>query len=139
MKKIPMLGIVIVLTSTALGQSKGVDEKPFKYDQYGGEEYCLKSDFDGNGISDYVAPLGEGWITIFMNYGTDSAKTINIDAGGVAELYEPRNEVGEHGEPTVENPSILVRWVGQVHVVFTWDGKEFKKKSFPGFYEVRQR
>lgn len=137
MKKFLMLGLVVIFKSTILGQSQAIDEKPFEYERYGGKEYCLKSDFDGNGTSDYVAPLGEGWIKVFMNYGSDSERTIDIDAGGVAELYEPRDEVGENGEPIVENPSILVRWVGQVHVVFTWDGEKFKKISFPSFYEKR--
>ena len=96
---------------------------------------CLKADFDGNGISDYSAPMGEGWIYVFMNVGTNSEKVIEIDAGGVTEIYPPRVNVGKDGEPAVNNSSILVRWVGQNHVVFTWDGSEFKKISFPGYYE----
>ena len=113
------------------------DVKPFDYDRHGGKEHCLKSDFDGNGVSDYVAPMGEGWVHVFMNYGTKAEKVIDIDAGGVAELYMPRKEVGKHGEPIVKNPSILVRWVGRTHVVFTWSGSEFKKLSYPGFDEPR--
>jgi hypothetical protein len=133
MKKFLMLGLAVILTSTTLGQSQAIDEKSFEYERYGGKEYCLKSDFDGNGTSDYIAPLGEGWIKVFMKIGSDSERTIDIDAGGVAELYELRDEVGENGEPIVENPSILVRWVGQVQVVFTWMVKNLKKYRFQVF------
>ncbi len=122
----------LILLSTHLIAS-GQNEFPF--DKYGGEKYCLKADFDGNGTQDYVAPIAEGWIKVFRNYGSKSEKTFDIDAGGVVELYEARDEAGEHGEPAVKNPSILVRWVGQDHVVFTWDKMGFKKIVFPGFYE----
>lgn len=95
---------------------------------------CLKADFDGNGIIDFSAPKGEGWIYVFMNLGAESEKIVEIDAGGVTELYAPR-KAGKRGEPGVNNPSILVRWVGQNHAVFTWDGKGFKKILYPGYYE----
>ena len=129
------LTCMILLNAAAWAKSK--DLKPFEYDRYGGEKHCLKSDFDGNGISDYVAPMGEGWIHVFMNYGAKTEKRIDIDAGGVSELYPPRSKTGEHGEPAVKNPSILVRWVGQNHVVFTWAGNEFKKLLYPAFDEPR--
>ena len=135
MKVLLFLSLLFLPLSASANPSK--DVKPFDYAPYGGEQYCLKSDFDGNGITDYVAPMGEGWIRVFMNYGTKAEKRIDIDGGGVAELYEPRKEVGEHGEPAVKNPSILVRWVGRSHVVFTWDGKEFKKLSYPGYDRPR--
>lgn len=127
--------IAFSLTYILSGWVQANDLKPFDYNRYGGEKYCLKSDFDGNDVSDYVAPIGEGWIRVFMNYGTKSEKAINIDAGGVAELYAPRNVIGQNGEPIVKHTSILVRWVGQNHVVFMWDGEVFKKMVFPSFYE----
>jgi Tol biopolymer transport system component len=96
---------------------------------------CFEADFDSNGLVDFTAPAGEGWIYVFMNLGTDLEKTIELDAGGVSELYAPRDTLGERGEPVAEHPSILIPWVGQNHVVFTWDGTGFKKVAFPGFYE----
>lgn len=135
MNKSLMSCIAVSLICISSGSVEANDPKPFDYKLYGGEENCLKSDFDGNGVSDYVAPLGEGWIRVFMNYGAKSEKAIDIDAGGVAELYAPRSAVGRNGEPIVERPSILVRWVGQDHVVFTWDGAGFKRVTFPGFYK----
>jgi len=118
-------------------QSHANEPKPFDFERFGGKECCLTSDFDGNGINDYVALIGEGWIHVFMNYGTNTEKRIDIDAGGVAELYPPREKMGAHGEPAVKNPSILVRWVGQSHVVFAWTGSEFKKLSYPAYDEPR--
>jgi hypothetical protein len=83
---------------------------------------CFKADFDGNGVNDYVAPMGEGWTYVFMNLGADSEKIFEIYGGGVAELYAPRKNVGERDEPIADNPSILIRWVGQNHIVFIWEG-----------------
>jgi hypothetical protein len=96
---------------------------------------CFEADFDSNGVTDFTAPAGEGWIHVFMNIGTDTETSFELDAGGVTELYAPRDTLGARGEPVAEHPSILVRWVGQDHIVFTWDGNGFRKITFPGFYQ----
>ncbi len=70
-----------------------------------------------------------------MNPGTNNVQVLELDGGGVAEPYSPRNSVGPNGEPIAEYPSILVRWVGSVHVVYTWDNGQFKKTTFPGSFE----
>jgi len=136
MKIIVILMLHIAVASFSWA-SPSRDVKPFNYALYGGEKYCLKSDFDGNGISDYVVTLGEGWIQVILNYGCKEERRFDIDAGGVAELYSARKVAGENGEPAVMHPSILVRWVGQSHVVFTWNGNEFSKIEFPASKAVR--
>ncbi len=140
MKELLISVLAFCSISGLMGQPQAEADEIFEHDGIRckiSDTNCLKSDFDGNGISDYSAVKGEGWIYVFMNVGTDSEKVFEIDAGGVAELYAPREKVGERGEPIVKNPSIMVRWVGQNHVVFTWDGKGFKEILFPGFYETR--
>lgn len=139
MKLLFLLITGMVVSSLSASASVSIDMKPFDYASYGGARYCLKSDFDGNGISDYVAPLGEGWIHVFMNYGSKTEKRIDIDAGGAGELYAPRKKIGDHGEPCAKNPSIIVRWVGKNHVVFRWTGNEFEKMMFPAFYEAHDQ
>lgn len=96
---------------------------------------CIKADFDGNGLPDYSVPHGEGFILVIMNRGSTSEKTLEIDAGGVAEVYEARSSVGKHGEPVSMNQAILIKWVGKEHHVYKWNGDNFTKTSFPGFYE----
>ena len=137
MKKVIASCIAAFLICVSAGRVQADVLRPFDCKHYVGEENCLKSDFDGNGVNDYVAPQSEGWIKVYMNFGTESEKVIDIDAGGVAELYAPRNAIGKNGEPISKHPSILIQWVGQNHVVFMWNGDTFKKVTFPGFYEER--
>jgi len=98
-----------------------------------GRANCFKADFDGNGVIDYVVPIGEGWIAVHMNVASEKATIHELDAGGVAEIYPARTKTGEHGEPALKNPAILVTWVGQNHVVFAWNNGGFKKIIFPAF------
>ncbi len=127
--------VALLCASTGWLQAKELEQGGCLIN-YGGDG-CLKADFDGNGVDDYVVPNGEGWIRVFLNHGKKTEQVIDIDAGGIAELYPPRSVVGPNGEPIVEHVSILVRWVGQEHVVYTWDGKGFKKVSFRSAHEGR--
>lgn len=72
MNKSLMSWVAVSLICISSGRVEANDPKSFDCKLYGGQENCLKADFDGNGVSDYVTPLGEGWIRIFMNYGAKS-------------------------------------------------------------------
>jgi Domain of unknown function (DUF4440) len=91
---------------------------------------CLAADFDGNGAVDFAIPGAEGRATILMNDEAGLDHAVQIDAGGLMELYQPRASVGPLGEPVSRNHGILVRWVGQDHAVFVWSGKGFDRKLF---------
>lgn len=92
---------------------------------------CVVADFDGDGIVDYAIPGAEGSANIFLIGRKDSKTVVRIDAGGVLELYPPRKTKGPNGEPISEQYGLLVRWVGQDHVVFVWNGQDFRKEKFP--------
>lgn len=92
---------------------------------------CIAADFDGNGFTDFAIPGAEGMANVIMNNATGFWRAARIDAGGLLELYPPRLTKGKQGEPISKNHGILVRWVGQNHAVFTWDGEEFSRTLFP--------
>ena len=92
---------------------------------------CIAADFDGNGFTDFAIPGGEGMANVIMSNAAGFWRAARIDAGGVLELYPPRFIKGKQGEPISKNHGLLVRWVGQNHAVFTWDGEEFSRTLFP--------
>lgn len=92
---------------------------------------CVVADFDGNGAMDYAIPLGEGEASVLLYDRRGLLKEVRLDAEGVLEPYAPRRTRGANGEPASENYSLLVRWVGQTHVVFVWNGSGFERRRFP--------
>ena len=96
---------------------------------------CIAADFDGNGFIDFALPGSEGIVNVSMNNGNGFFQAARIDAGGLLELYAPRESVGEHGEPKTKYHGLMVRWVGQNHAVFLWHNEEFNRILFPGYYE----
>ena len=98
---------------------------------------CIAADFDGNGTIDYALPGAEGMANVILNDKEGLWRAIRIDASGVLELYTPRDLVGEHGEPKSKNYGLFVRWVGQNHAVFLWDGEGFTRTFFPGYYQQK--
>jgi hypothetical protein len=92
---------------------------------------CIVADFDGNGVPDYAIPGAEGSAAIILMSANRVARVAVIDAGGLLELYPPRNEPGDRGEPVSRNYALLVRWVGRQHAVFLWNGDGFTRALFP--------
>ncbi len=98
---------------------------------------CIAADFDGNGFADFALPGSEGIVNVSMNNDGGFFRAERIDAGGVLELYSPRDSVGEHGEPVSKYHGLMVRWVGQNHAVFIWNNGGFNRILFPGYYEKK--
>ncbi len=92
---------------------------------------CVVADFDGDGRLDYAVPGGEGFAAVMLDLGDGQLRIFPIDAGGVLEPYPPRDAGGEDGGPAVDHWSLLVRWVGQSHAVFTWNGEGFERILYP--------
>lgn len=92
---------------------------------------CVVADFDGDGRLDYAVPGAEGYAAVMLAVGGGHLRIFPLDAGGVLEPYPPRDAEGEDGGPAVEHWSLLVRWVGQSHVVFTWNGEGFERILYP--------
>ena len=96
---------------------------------------CIVADFDGNELPDFAIPTWEGHATVLMTHTRGSVTAIEIDAGGVMDLYSPRDSPGPNGEPRSAHHAILVRWVGQCHAVFIWETNGFKRHYFPASHE----
>ena len=91
---------------------------------------CIAADFDGDGIVDHAIPGGEGLATIVLGADQGPPRVVLLDAGGILEPYERREEPGPHGEPASDHPGILVRHVGPDHVVFLWVDGSFQRRTF---------
>ena len=94
---------------------------------------CLAADLDGNDVPDFVLMGGEGLLAVIRRGPDGPLAVVEVDAGGLPELYEPRGEEGTHGEPPSDVYGIFVPWVGQNHAVFLWDGDGFRRTLLPAW------
>ncbi|MDH3206331.1 MAG: hypothetical protein OEO79_06955 [Gemmatimonadota bacterium] len=93
--------------------------------------HCVGADFDGNGAPDLAILGGEGRAAVIMYSGGKPTSLIEVDAGGLIELYEPREAAGPRGEPASPLPGLLVQYVGRNHLVLLWSGGTFERVVFP--------
>jgi hypothetical protein len=94
---------------------------------------CVAADLDGDGTTDFALHGGEGLAVIVRSPGGGAQEAVVIDAGGVIEPYAPRAAAGPHGEPAAAIHGLLVRWVGQHHAIFLWDGRQFVRTLLPAW------
>ena len=93
--------------------------------------HCVGADFDGNGAADLAILGGEGRAAVIMYSEGKPTSLIPVDAGGMIELYEPREAAGPRGEPASRLPGLLVQYVGRNHLVLLWGGETFERVLFP--------
>ncbi len=90
-----------------------------------GGVHCVVADFDGNGRADVALLGGEGLVAVVM-YGTRGPdRVVEVDGGGMPELYYPRATERPAGEPATDTPGLFVPNVGTSHAVFLWNGETF--------------
>jgi hypothetical protein len=93
---------------------------------------CLAADFDGDETTDLAFTGEEGMAVVLLRRGLGEWHI--IDAMGLLELYPPRADVGPHGEPPTARFGLFVRWVGQFHAVFLWNGEGFTRTALPAWH-----
>ena len=119
-----------VIDSTGSLAAIGIDYKSLLAGQP-----CLAADFDGDRSIDVALAGGEGYAALIRRPPSGSPEAYIFDAGGVLELYQPRAARGPHGEPPSASHGLLVRWVGQSHVIFLWNGARLARTLLPAWHE----